>query len=69
MTSRHKKYYQGLEQIAKEEQVSTRVANDVLYLREQAHHSPQLERQFIEQSKRGEVPDVRTFGQNTARKD
>ncbi len=62
MSDRHRKYYDGLEKIKTEQQVTTRVANDVLYLREQPNWSQQLEDKFIEQAKSGEVPDVTKLG-------
>lgn len=68
MSSRHQKYYENLDKISKEENVSTRVANDVLYLREQPHHNPEMERQFIEKAKKGDIPDVLTYGREPAKK-
>lgn len=61
--SRHSQYYKDLEEISKDQNVSTRVANDVLVLRQQSHHTPELEKQFIDVARSApEVPDVRTFG-------
>ena len=61
--SRHSQYYSDLEKISKEQNVSTRVANDVLVLRQQSHHTPELEKQFISVARNAPVvPDIRTFG-------
>lgn len=62
MSERHKKYYDGLDQLTQEKQVTTRVANDVLYLRTQPQWSQSLEDTFIEQARSGEVPDVTKVG-------
>ena len=67
MSSRHRNYYENLDKIKAEENVSTRVANDELYLRTQPHHNPELEKRFIEAAKQGEVPDILTFGRDTTK--
>lgn len=60
--TRHNKYYQDLEKISEEQGVSTRVANDVLFLRQQPQWTQQLEDSFIDQSRSGEVPDITKVG-------
>lgn len=62
MSDRHQQYEDGLNQLKDEHGVTTRVANDVLYLRTQPTHSPQLEKQFIEKAQSGDIPDVTKFG-------
>lgn len=62
MSERHKKYYDNLDKLTQEKQVSTRVANDVLYLRTQPQWSQSLEDDFIEKSRTGVVPDVTKVG-------
>lgn len=59
----HRKYYDGLEKLQEEHNVSTRVANDVLYLRTQEAWSQEREDEFIAQARTGEIPDVTKVGQ------
>ncbi len=64
--SRHSKYYDGLEQLTKEKGVSTRIANDVLYLRKQPQWTQQLEDEFVQQAKTtGQVPDITEVGKHS----
>lgn len=63
--SRHRRYYDGLEQLTTEQGLTTRVANDVLYFRQQSNWSQGLEDQFIEQARDGEVPDITQIGRST----
>lgn len=58
----HRKYYDGLEKLQEEQQVSTRVANDVLYLRKQPTWTQAREDEFIAQAKTGEIPDITQVG-------
>ncbi|QVD49227.1 hypothetical protein LUCX_157 [Xanthomonas phage vB_XciM_LucasX] len=59
--SNHKKYYDGLDKLTGQG-MTPRVANDVLFLRTQSHHTPELEQKFIQESAKGEVPDITKFG-------
>lgn len=64
--SSHCMYYNGLEQLTKEKNVSTRVANDVLYLRKQPQWTQQLEDEFIQQAKTtGQVPNITEAGKKS----
>jgi len=66
MSDSHRKYEQGIDKLVKEQGVTTRVANDVLYLRNQPHWSQQLEDGFIQEAKTtGNVPDVTRVGQTS----
>lgn len=59
----HRKYYDGLDTLQEEHNVSTRVANDVLYLRQQQGvWTQELEDKFIEQAKTGDIPDITQVG-------
>ncbi len=58
----HRKYYDGLDKLQDEQQVSTRVANDVLYLRTQKEWTQEREDTFIAQAKTGEIPDITQVG-------
>lgn len=63
MSESHRKYHENLDKIVKEQGVTTRVANDVLYLRNQPHWNQQLEDGFINEAKTtGQVPDITKVG-------
>lgn len=59
-SSSHDSYYKGLQQL-EGQGLSTRVANDVMYLRTQAGHTTAREERFISEAKAGSIPDVTTF--------
>lgn len=60
MCDRHRKYEQGTQELMANHGVNMRVANDVMYLRNQPSWSQSKEDGFIEQVKTtGEIPDVR----------
>jgi hypothetical protein len=56
--ARHRKYYEGLEQLKSDHQLSAHGANDVLYLRTQPTHTPEKEQQLIAAHQSGAKPNV-----------
>lgn len=59
-SSNHNSYYKGLAKL-EQQGLSTRVANDVMYLRKQAGHTAAREERFIKEAKAGSIPDVTTY--------
>lgn len=66
MSSNHRKYEQGTKKIMTDHEVPFRVANDVMYLRQQPEWNQQREDEFIQTAKTtGQVPDVTKVGKTS----
>ena len=63
--SNHRKYEEGTKKIIADHGVPFRVANDVMYLRNQPEWNQRLEDGFIAEAKTGNIPDVTKVGKSS----
>ncbi len=59
--ARHRNYYNGLDRLKAEQNLTTHGANDVLYLRTQPNYTPEKEQKLIEAYQAGLKPNVMDY--------